>query len=222
MTHEKFLERLAPCIERGDLDTCVEEASRLAKEAEIDAKELLVLSAAMGKSNNYKLAYVLALAAMEGLDGVDRAVALLNAGLAAQYIGEKTKAEEKYKMALEIKPEFAKAEHGYAILLMDLGRGSEAEEHYKKALEIEPNLAEVHNNYAILLKDLGRRSEEEEHYKKALKIEPNLAEVHNNYANLLMSLGRKNDAEEHYKKAIEGCRCSLQLRNPARGSRKKD
>ena len=44
MTPKEFLERLAPCIERGDLDACVEEAARLAKEAGIDSKALLELS----------------------------------------------------------------------------------------------------------------------------------------------------------------------------------
>ena len=38
MTHEDFLERLAPCIERADLDACVEEAARLAKEKGIKGK----------------------------------------------------------------------------------------------------------------------------------------------------------------------------------------
>ena len=29
---EEFLQKLAPCIERGDLDACVEEAARVAEE----------------------------------------------------------------------------------------------------------------------------------------------------------------------------------------------
>jgi|GEM_PF-1825528 len=32
---QEFLQKLAPCIERGDLDACVEEAARLAREMEI-------------------------------------------------------------------------------------------------------------------------------------------------------------------------------------------
>lgn len=31
---EEFLQKLAPCIERGDMDACVEEAARLAGEME--------------------------------------------------------------------------------------------------------------------------------------------------------------------------------------------
>lgn len=36
---EEFLQKLAPCIERGDLDACVEEAARLAREMGIGAEE---------------------------------------------------------------------------------------------------------------------------------------------------------------------------------------
>ncbi|MFZ3167305.1 MAG: hypothetical protein WA130_06790 [Candidatus Methanoperedens sp.] len=36
---EDFLQKLAPCIERGDLDACVEEAARVAGEMGIGAGE---------------------------------------------------------------------------------------------------------------------------------------------------------------------------------------
>ncbi len=35
----EFLQKLAPCIERGDLDACVEEATRLAGEMGVGAGE---------------------------------------------------------------------------------------------------------------------------------------------------------------------------------------
>jgi hypothetical protein len=38
---EEFLQKLAPCIERGDLDACVEEAARVAREMGIGAEELV-------------------------------------------------------------------------------------------------------------------------------------------------------------------------------------
>ena len=30
--NQEFLQKLAPCIERGDLDACVEEAARITRE----------------------------------------------------------------------------------------------------------------------------------------------------------------------------------------------
>ena len=40
---QEFLKKLAPCIERGDLDACVEEAARVAKEMGVGAEELMEL-----------------------------------------------------------------------------------------------------------------------------------------------------------------------------------
>jgi len=203
MTPKEFLERLAPCIEREDLDACVEEAARLAKEAGIDSRALLELSSEILIGGNFGLANVLALSAAEGLNGTDKASAFSIAGLSAYYNGEKNCSEEHYKKALEIDPNNADAHNNYAILLIDLDRKNEAEEHYKKALEIKPDYGDAHYNYANLLVDLERKNEAEEHYKKALETKPDDSEAHYNYAILLVNLGRKSEAEEHYKKALE-------------------
>jgi hypothetical protein len=36
----KFLQKLAPCIKRGDLDACVEEAVRVAGEMGVDCHQI--------------------------------------------------------------------------------------------------------------------------------------------------------------------------------------
>ncbi len=38
----EFLKKLAPCIERGELEACVEEAARVAKEMGIEAQDFYV------------------------------------------------------------------------------------------------------------------------------------------------------------------------------------
>ena len=81
---EEFLQKLAPCIERGELEECVEEAARVAREMGIGAEELLNLS--RGISKDY--AYVLGLAATQGLSGKDKAKAYLAVAYAAQYSGK--------------------------------------------------------------------------------------------------------------------------------------
>jgi hypothetical protein len=48
----EFLQKLAPCIERSDLDACVEEAARVAREMGVGAQELMELSTAKGKHIN--------------------------------------------------------------------------------------------------------------------------------------------------------------------------
>jgi Tfp pilus assembly protein PilF len=200
---EEFLEKLAPCIEKGDLEACVEEASKLAEEMGISGEELLDLSSKLGEEKRYDFAYVSALAASRVLEDDKGARAYYNAGRSASNLKHYEKAEDHYKKAIELDPKLAQAHNNYAILLDDLGRRDEAEDHYKKAIELDPKLAQAHNNYANLLDDLGRRDEAEDHYKKAIELGPKDVLAHNNYANLLRELERFSEAEREVRTALQ-------------------
>ncbi len=200
---EEFLQKLASCIERGEHEACVEEVVRLAGEMGVGAGELLDLSVQKGMGGMHAFAYVLTLAAAQGLEGEEKAGAYYNAGVAAQFLGKLKEAEEQYKKAIEVNPKYAVVHNNYAILLYELNRKEEAEEHFKKAIEVNPKHVSAHYNYAILLYELNRKEEAEEHFKKAIEVNPKYADAHYNYAILLYELNRKEEAEEHYKKAIE-------------------
>ncbi len=201
---EEFLKKLAPCIERGELEACVEEAARVAREMGIGAGELLELSAEKGKAGGHALAYVLALAAAQGLDGEKKARAYFIAGLAAEFLNNLEKAEKHYQEAIKINPNYAQVHNNYGILLTGIKRFDEAEKQFQEAIKADPNLAEAHYNYAnLLLEGLNRKSEAEEHYKKAIEANPNYAQAHYNYAFLLEELNRKDEAEKQYQEAIK-------------------
>ncbi len=201
---EEFLRKLAPCIERGDLDECVEEAARLAGEMGVGAGagELLDLSSGKGTDGRHDFAYVLALAAAQGLEGNEKAIAYYNAGLAAKSLGKLNSSEEQYKLAITADPKLAAAHYNYAILLKELNRKEEAEEQYKLTIATDPKHAAAHSNYANLLKELNRKEEAEEQYKLTIAADPKHASAHSNYANLLKELNRKEEAEEQHKLAI--------------------
>ncbi len=179
---EDFLLKLAPCIECGELEKCVEEAALVAREMGIGAKELLSLSSDEYGRRKYGSAYVFALAAALGFEGEEKAKAYYNAGLAMQYDEKLEKAEKLYKKTIEIDPKFSWAYSNYAKLLKKQGRMLEAEKQYLKAIEADPKFAWAHNDYAKLLEKLGRISEAEEQYLKATEADPKNARVHNNYA----------------------------------------
>ncbi len=101
---EEFLQKLAPCIEHGELEKCVDEAARLAGEMGIGAEELIILAVQIGNGKKYNYTYVLALTAVKGLKGCDKADAYFNAGIAAQYLGKLKNSEENYKKAIEASP----------------------------------------------------------------------------------------------------------------------
>ncbi|MDD5474468.1 MAG: tetratricopeptide repeat protein [Candidatus Methanoperedens sp.] len=200
---KEFLQKLAPCIERGELEACVEEAARVAREIGIGAVKLSFLSWQMGECEKHNFAYTLALAAAPNLKWKEKAKAYSNAGLAAQYLGKLKKAEECFKQSIESYPKYAEANYNYAILLKTLERNEEAEKHYLLAIEANPKFAEAHSNYAILLKTLKRNEEAEKHYLLAIEANPKLAGAHLNYANLLSEFKRSEEAEKHYLLTIE-------------------
>ncbi len=200
---EEFLEKLAPCIERGELEGCVEEAARVARETGIGAGEVFDLSVKELDKGNYAFTYVLALAAAQGLEENEKAIACANAGVAARFLGKLRNSEEHYKRAIEANPKYANAYYNYAILLSELERIEEAEQQYLKAIEADPKYASARYNYAILLSEMGRIREAEEHFKKAIDADPRHANAKIYYANLLKELNRKDEATEYYKKAIE-------------------
>ncbi|GFO96471.1 hypothetical protein ig2599ANME_0660 [groundwater metagenome] len=169
---EQFLQKLAPCIERGELEACVEEAARVAREMGVGAGELLELSTDERRNEKYSFAYVIALAAAQELEGGAKAQAYSYAGLASQYAGNIQKAEEYYRKAIEADPKYAERHSNYASLLEELNRNKEAEEQYQKAIEANPKDAEAHNNYANLLREKAMFLEAEKEVRIALQIEP--------------------------------------------------
>ncbi len=197
---EEFLKKLAPCIDRGELEKCVEEATRVAGEMGIVAEKLLDLSSEEEMDNRFT--YVLALAAVQGLKGEDKADAYVDAALASSELGLKQKEEEHYKKALEFDLKNPEAHYNYAILLEELGRKNEAEEHYKKALELDPKDPDVHDNYGIFLAKQSRKIEAEEYFRKAIELDPEDARTHSNYANFLIQNGRFSKAEKEVRTAL--------------------
>jgi len=200
---DEFLEKLAPCVEKGDLEACVDDASKLAEEMGIGGEELLDLSSKFGEEGRLDFTYVLAVAASQVLGDDKQTRAYYNAGLAAQSLKHYEKSEIYYKKAIESDSKYALAHNNYAILLANLGRRDEAEDQYKKAIELDPKDAQAHNNYAILLDDLGRRDEAEDQYKKAIESDPKYALAHNNYANLLREMERFSEAEREVRAALQ-------------------
>lgn len=170
---------------------------------EVGAGELLKLSTAAGKNGRYDFAYVIALAAVHGLEGEAKAEAYYNAGAAAQYLRKVEKAEEQYKLAIAANPNLAQAHYNYALLLSELNRKPEVEEQYKLAIAANLNYAAVHYNYANLLSELNRKPEGEKHYKLAINANPNLAEAHGAYGLFLIESDHRENSWEETKIASD-------------------
>jgi DNA-binding winged helix-turn-helix (wHTH) protein/Flp pilus assembly protein TadD len=68
-------------------------------------------------------------------------------------------AEGDFRRAIELKPNYARAHLGYALLLSCLGRGDEALHEIKRALEIDPLSQDVKSGYLTILEGRGEYAE---------------------------------------------------------------
>jgi tetratricopeptide (TPR) repeat protein len=208
-TLKEFQEKLAPCIEKGDLDVCVDRAVKLAQEMEIASKELKGLFYEAVREYLYDYVYVLSLATAQDLEGPEKASAYLNAGAAAQYIGELKKSEKYYKKAIELNPRDPIVRNNYATLLQDLGRRNEAEDQYKKAILYDEKFADAHTNYAILLREGSRFSDAEKEARSALQIDQCDPFALETLANILADEGYFEEARGKHQAALWGWPASM-------------
>jgi tetratricopeptide (TPR) repeat protein len=132
----------------------------------------------------------------------DNPIAHNSLGNALTDRGETDQAIDHYRMAVEIDPGYAPAQHNLGRALAGRGQIDEAIVHYQQALAIKPNYAEAHSNLGFALASRDRVDEAIAHYRQALAIKPDLAEAHNNLGNALGGHGQIDEAIDHYQQAL--------------------
>ena len=117
-------------------------------------------------------------------------------------IGNLDEAILRYKMALEVNPNFVEAYNNLGTTLMAKGDLSSAGDYLKIALEKRPDYSLAHNNLGLVLADLGKEREALDCYLAAIKASPNFSSAHDNLGNLYSRMGHHKKAINHYKEAI--------------------
>jgi tetratricopeptide (TPR) repeat protein len=130
-------------------------------------------------------------------------IAWTNLGVILDDMKRFDEAEEAYKRAIEIDPDYAQAWYNLGVLLYDMKRFDEALDACKKALEIDPDYAKAWYNLGLLLDDMKRFDEAEEAYKRAIEIDPDYAPAWSNLGGLLKQLEKYDEALDACKKALE-------------------
>ena len=105
-------------------------------------------------------------------------------------------AEKSFLKALEIKPNFSKAYHYYAIYLTVLNRYDHALKAIQKGLEIDPLAVPLLDAYADICMNLERFDEARTYYEKVLDLDPT-------FRNALHGLGWLNTITKNYDEAFE-------------------
>mgnify|MGYP001194154222 FL=1 len=112
-------------------------------------------------------------------------------------------AEDNFRKAIELKPDFFQAQMNLANTLKELNKLQESEEIYKKVTKSEATHYKAYFNLGCLYQQLGRLKEAEENFYKAIRIKPDFFQAYMNLGSVLKNLYKFNEAENIYKKAIE-------------------
>ena len=137
---DELQKKIKSCIQSKEPDTCVNEAIQFVSKNRIEGIDLLELSILERINENYETAYIYALAAAQYLNEGEKAQAYHNAALVEVTVGDQNKAENYFKKALDLSPEYLNAHYNYANLLDNQGRSDEAKKHYEKAKSLEAKM----------------------------------------------------------------------------------
>jgi len=126
------------------------------------------------------------------LVGTDHSRDFVNAADAYAEMNALPVSLQYYEQALEIDPQYAKANLGMALTLTKLRREEEAKGYYEKTLTLDPRNSQAWNNLGLWYDRKGDLAEAERHFLKALELKPASAQAHNN---LGMVYGKRGDTD---------------------------
>jgi TolB-like protein/Tfp pilus assembly protein PilF len=112
-------------------------------------------------------------------------------------------AEEEFKRALMLSPNYAEAHHWYAIYLANLGRQEEADREAKRAVDLDP-LSLLMNSTPAMNSYLARQYDEAiEQFKKVIEMEPNFVAARSVLGSVLVQKALYEEAMAEYQKVLE-------------------
>jgi tetratricopeptide (TPR) repeat protein len=111
-------------------------------------------------------------------------------------------AEWHFSQAVQIDPEYAKAQTNLATVFAQENKNEQAMRALAKSLQIDSRQEWAHYLVATLLVKQGRLDYAVEHFLRALQLNPNNAQAHNELAKTLGLQDKLEDAAAHFSAAI--------------------
>lgn len=133
---------------------------------------------------------------LRGLDANSRAQGNFHLGVTFDQSQDRARAEQSYKSAIAIQPNFYEALVNLAIDLSADGQGKEAIEKLKQASDLKPNSLAPLMIMGVIQSD---PVEKEKTYRRALKLYPDMPEVHYQLSLVLKQQNRQVEADQEYQ-----------------------
>lgn len=133
---------------------------------------------------------------------VQKAQALLGAGLRFHGAGQLAEAEKTYRAALAVVPDHPDVLHMLGVVKFQIGQFDESAELIKAAISLKQNYPQALYNLANTRRAQGRRGEAMEGYRKAVELKPDYVDAYNNLGLVLREQGLLEEAAGCFKSAL--------------------
>ncbi|ADE10816.1 tetratricopeptide repeat protein [Sideroxydans lithotrophicus] len=130
------------------------------------------------------------------------AEALFFQGTSCMQAGDDAAAEDCFREALRIVPDFAEAYANLGLLLEKKGDLAAAEQNYRRSIELNPAHPETHLNLGALLAYMKRFNEAELAYMQAILLRQDSPAGWSNLGVLYACMKREEEAERCYRTAL--------------------
>ena len=111
-------------------------------------------------------------------------------------------AEQEFKRAIELSPNYATAYHWYGEFLVFQGRFDEAFAQYKKALELDPYSSAIGTDYALGLANARRYDQAIDYLNKLAETDPGYIRTHEYLSEVYIMAGRYEDSLREKEKEM--------------------
>jgi serine/threonine protein kinase/Tfp pilus assembly protein PilF len=128
--------------------------------------------------------------------------ARLNLGSVLQEKGQLDAAIVEFRVALQLKKDYADAHNNLGIVLGKKGLLDAEIEEYQEAIKIKNDDAEFHYNLGVALGKKGLLDAEIEEYQEAVRLKEDFAWAHLQLGRKLLARGRREEAIAAFRKAV--------------------
>lgn len=132
-----------------------------------------------------------------------RALVRNNLGATLCRLGRYVEAEEQFRRAVDIRPDYPDAYCNLGTLLRWMGRIAEAERPLRRAVKLNPQYAQAHSSLGMTLILLGRLGEARDCFISALRSTPRHGGATFGMGQIAQIEGRFDEAAAMYKRALK-------------------